>query len=654
MVETAPAALRLGPYVLGERLGLGGMAEVFVGRRAGPHGFAKRFAIKRILPDLAKDQRFVSMFIDEARICAGLQHPNIVEVVDFGESQGELFMAMEYVDGVSLARLLRHVAGKRSSFPIPLAVLIARDVLRGLSHAHQASDEHGRPLGLVHRDVSPGNVLISRMGEVKLADFGIVRGVTLDRRTDPGELKGKLGYMSPEQVIGAEVDPRSDVFAVGILLAEMLTACPLFSGRDELEVLTRIHEADLSTLERQGANVPPELLAITRRALKRQPWDRFQTAAEFAQALEAFAAKNDHVLDDGELGIWLLTLGIMPSVSGVRPMRAAMPRTDEHPTSPLAPPKPPAPTVRPEPERPPIGPALLERAATGRVREHMEFAATHGGVRRAGELPGAAELLQRMAFRFGEPELAKAKWTAPIDGRSLPNRLYSLVTTGATGLLCARAGDRERRVFFLDGHPSFVSSTARDELIGMRLAAEGLVEPAALTQAVELRARGAMHLGEILVSMGAIAPSVLERELVAQLEARFQELFSLRTGTLAFFEGVTAGEQSPRSRHPGATLVTRAIREAYDIEEIAALLGPTSRAVLRRGEAAEGAVAELGLTEPETAALGAAVSASTIGRLVANAPKEGLMTRADALRAVFVGLSRGILAAPGGNWNNGG
>jgi serine/threonine protein kinase len=651
MVEPASAALRLGPYVLGERLGLGGMAEVFVGRRAGPHGFAKRFAIKRILPDLAKDQRFVSMFIDEARICAGLQHPNIVEVVDFGESQGELFMAMEYVDGVSLARLLRHVAGKRSSFPISLAVLIARDVLRGLSHAHQAADEHGRPLGLVHRDVSPGNVLISRMGEVKLADFGIVRGVTLDRRTDPGELKGKLGYMSPEQVIGAEVDPRSDVFAVGILLAEMLTACPLFSGRDELEVLTRIHEADLSTLERQGTNLPPDLLAITRRALKRQPWDRFQTAAEFAQALEAFAAKNDHVLDDGELGVWLLTLGIMPSVSGVRPMRATMPRTDEHPTSPMASAKASAaPTVRPEPERPPIGPALLEQAATGRVREHMEFAATRGGVRRAGELPGAAELLQRMAFRFGEPELAKAKWTAPIEARTLPSRVYSLVTSGATGLLCARGGDRERRVFLVAGQPSFVSSTAREELIGMRLAAGGLVEPAALTQAVELRARGAMHLGEILVSMGALAPGVLERELIAQLEERFQELFALRTGTLAFFEDVTSGEQCPRSRLPAATLVTRAVRDAYDVEEIAGLLAPTSRAVLRHGEAAEGAVADLGLTEPEAAALGAAVAAGTISRLVANAPKEVLMTRPDALRAVFIGLSRGILSAPGGNW----
>ena len=647
MVEPAPAALRLGPYVLGERLGLGGMAEVFVGRRAGPHGFAKRFAIKRILPDLAKDQRFVSMFIDEARICAGLQHPNIVEVVDFGESQGELFMAMEYVDGVSLARLLRHIAGKRSSFPIQLSVLIARDVLRGLSHAHSATDEHGRPLGLVHRDVSPGNVLISRMGEVKLADFGIVRGVTLDRRTDPGELKGKLGYMSPEQVIGAEVDPRSDVFAVGILLAEMVTACPLFSGRDELEVLTRIHEADLTMLDRHGKSVPKELLAIARRALKRQPWDRFQTAAEFAQALEAFAAAHDHVLDDNELGAWLSTLGILPSMSGVRPLRPQAVRADEHPTSPLpgASRAPPAQGG----ERAPAGPGLLEQVATGRVREHTEFAATSGGVRRAVQLPGAAELLERPAFRFGEPELARAAWSLSIQPRTLPARLYSLLASGATGLLAARAGDRERRVFIVDGAPRFVSSTSRDELIGHRLAASGLVEPAELAQAIELRARGAMHLGEILISMGAIARSVLERELRDQLEARFFELFALRSGTLAFFDGLRSGEDELDADPTPLALVTRGVREAYDIEEIATLLAPTLRAVLRRGEVPESEAAQLGLSQPELAALSSAVAAGTISRLVANAPKEGRMTRPDALRGVFIGLARGILAAPGAN-----
>ena len=183
------------------------MAEVYVAQRAGPRGFAKRFAVKRILPELSQDARFVAMFCDEARICAALCHPNIVQVVDFGEANGELFMAMEFVDGVSLARLLRSVSARRERFPRAIALHIAHEVLRGLAFAHEAQDEHGRPLGIVHRDVSPGNVLIGRAGDVKLGDFGIVRSEFVDRRTYPGELKGKVGYMSPEQVMGTDVDP---------------------------------------------------------------------------------------------------------------------------------------------------------------------------------------------------------------------------------------------------------------------------------------------------------------------------------------------------------------------------------------------------------------------------------------------------------------
>ncbi len=645
--------MRLGPYVLGERLGLGGMAEVFVGRRAGPHGFAKRFAIKRILPELAKDSRFVAMFIDEARICAALQHPNIVEVVDFGESQGELFMAMEYVDGLSLARLLRHVASKRERFPIPIALLIARSVLRALAYAHEATDEQGRPLGLVHRDVSPGNVLISRQGAVKLADFGIVRGVTLDRRTDPGELKGKLGYMSPEQVIGAEVDPRSDVFAVGILLAEMLIACPLFAGKDELEVLTRIHEANLSTFDQHGQHVHAELASIVRRALAREPWQRFPSAREFALALESFAVRNEHVLDDAELSRWVCALGILPSVSGVHSVRTPT-RSDDHPTAPILERQPlPLPAIRPpEPraEKRPPGADLLELVATGRVRAETEFLATYGGVRRASELAGAAELLQRSAFRFFEPPLERASFTASIDARTLPSRVYQLVANRATGLLVARNGDQERRIFLVNGAPRFVSSTAREELLGVRLLRRDLVDPEKLERALGLRARGAMHLGEILVSMGALPESVLQRELTEQLESRFVQLFSWRNGALAFFADMKSGEDEGEARLSGAGLVTRGIREEYSIEEIAGLLEPMSRAVLRRGEGRGLSAAELALAEPEAAALAAAVGSGTVSRLVASSEKQGRATRADALRAVFVGLSAGLIAAPSAKW----
>jgi len=196
----AMAENRVGPYLLTDRLGSGGMAEVWVGQNVETLA-PSRYAIKRILPQLSKDSRFVAMFCDEARICAALHHPNIVRVLDFGEHRGELFMAMEYVEGTSCARLLRNVAAKGRRFPLDVALFIAREVLEALSYAHDAQDEKCRSLGIVHRDVSPGNILVSASGEVKLTDFGIVRSEFIARRTYPGELKGKIGYMSPEQVV---------------------------------------------------------------------------------------------------------------------------------------------------------------------------------------------------------------------------------------------------------------------------------------------------------------------------------------------------------------------------------------------------------------------------------------------------------------------
>jgi len=179
-----PAPLLLGPYELTQRIATGGMAEVYLARRAGPHGFQKTVAVKRILPQLAQDPDFLAMFIDEARVCARLAHPNIVQVFDFGEHEGELYMAMEYVDGTNAARLVRAAAARGEEVPIESALYIALSVLRGLDYAHNARDDENRPLALVHRDVSPGNVLIDRSGAVKLTDFGIARAAEFERRTD--------------------------------------------------------------------------------------------------------------------------------------------------------------------------------------------------------------------------------------------------------------------------------------------------------------------------------------------------------------------------------------------------------------------------------------------------------------------------------------
>src|SRR5687767_3967016 len=213
-----PRLPRVGAYEIERLLGTGGMAEVFAAHRVGPHGFAKRVALKRILPQLAADRRLVAMFCDEARIQSQLSHPNLVQVLDFGEHDGQLFMVLEYVDGLSCSELIARVAARRTTVDVGPALYIVREVLEALEYVHSAVDERGRALGIVHRDVAPSNILLGKMGDVKLGDFGIVRSAAIDQRTAPGELKGKVGYCSPEQALGTRVDARSDLFSIGVVL----------------------------------------------------------------------------------------------------------------------------------------------------------------------------------------------------------------------------------------------------------------------------------------------------------------------------------------------------------------------------------------------------------------------------------------------------
>jgi len=315
-ISTIPAPLRLGPYELLRRLATGGMAEVYLARRAGPHGFQKLVAVKRILPQFARDLDFVAMFVDEARVCARLGHPNIVQVFDFGEQDGELYMAMEYVDGTTAARLVRAAAGQGEDLPIDVCLHITLSILRALEYAHNARDDEGKPLALVHRDVSPGNVLIDRTGAVKLTDFGIARAAEIERRTDAGQLKGKLGYMSPEQVVGRELDARSDVFTLGIVLAEMLILRPLFSGGKELDVLLRIRDADLSAIDRATGRVPDDMRAVLFRALSRDPALRWANATAFADALEDVVRRRRLQVGPTRLAALVEKLGLVTGAEG--------------------------------------------------------------------------------------------------------------------------------------------------------------------------------------------------------------------------------------------------------------------------------------------------------------------------------------------------
>ncbi len=298
------------------------MAEVYLARRvhtveAPPAaGRARPYAVKVLQRKWSLDPHLREMFRAEAQLTSGLSHQNLIRVFDEGEHAQVPYIAMEYVDGLSCATLLRTASKQGKHFPDSTALYIAHEVLKGLAHAHRAVDEQGCPLRIVHRDVSPGNILISRTGTIKLTDFGIARSARMQHHTDPGQVKGKFGYMSPEQVLGeSEVDERSDIFSLGIVLAEMVMGRRLFVGKGEYETLTRMYEADLGELDRYAAH-SPELLPVLRRALSRDPASRYQNAADFAAAIEAVARSLGHDLDDRSLMSFLHERGVLSAHSG--------------------------------------------------------------------------------------------------------------------------------------------------------------------------------------------------------------------------------------------------------------------------------------------------------------------------------------------------
>ncbi len=274
-------------YHVIEKIDAGGMAEVFKANVSSIKGYEKLVAIKRILPDLTKDERFVRMFLDEAKVSLRLSHTNCVQVFDLGQADRTYFIVMEYVDGVNLKFVIDKYQQNQKRIKIEHAAYIAIEVCKGLAHAHEKRDQDGNHLGIVHRDVSPPNVLVSREGEVKLTDFGLAKAKDQIEQTDPGVVKGKFGYLSPEAALGDDVDHRTDIFALGILLWEMLAGVRLFRGRTDLDTLKQVRKNKYRPLSEFRTDVPPPLEQIIRKLLNGVD-GRYQTIREAVNDLSAF------------------------------------------------------------------------------------------------------------------------------------------------------------------------------------------------------------------------------------------------------------------------------------------------------------------------------------------------------------------------------
>lgn len=268
------------------------MAEIYRAKTYGAAGFEKEFAIKLILPTLVGDQEFVDMFINEAKIAVSLYHANVVQVFDLGEIDGQYYIAMEYVRGKDLLEVLARCAERNLKIPLDLVLFIGMEMLKGLSFAHRATDPFGEELNIIHRDVSPSNILISYAGDVKVGDFGVAKARIQRTLTESGTLKGKVGYMSPEQVVGESIDARSDIFAAGIVFFEALSMSRLFVGNSDLEVMLQVRDAAIGERLERTQPLPSGLAAIVQRALAKHKEERYQSSGEFYQALVDFSYKH--------------------------------------------------------------------------------------------------------------------------------------------------------------------------------------------------------------------------------------------------------------------------------------------------------------------------------------------------------------------------
>lgn len=364
--QTPPAAgLVLGRYALHAELASGGMATVHIGRLMGPVGFARTVAIKRLHAHFAKDPEFVSMFLDEARLAGRIRHPNVVPVLDVVAEQGELFLVMDYIHGDSLSKLLRQVREQGERMPLGVAVSILAGALQGLHAAHETTNDQGEPLEIVHRDISPQNIMVGADGITRVADFGIAKAAGRAQSTQDGQLKGKLCYMAPEQLAQRPVDRRTDVYSASVVLWEALTGQRLFQADEPAALVMRILQGNRTKPSKINPDVPPALDAIVMKGLTPNPNLRFQTAREMAFALEdacppttparvgawveqvvaeSLKARNVKVAEIESLSSTSLPPGTLADVAyrlsaaaREEPMRSEPPRTSPAMASPVSP-----------------------------------------------------------------------------------------------------------------------------------------------------------------------------------------------------------------------------------------------------------------------------------------------------------------------------
>lgn len=644
-VRSAFAPEKFGSYVLLSRLGRGGMAEVYRAKSIGAAGFQKDVALKRILPNLAEDDHFVSMFIDEAKVMVSLDHPNIIQVYELGKLDGHFFIAMEYVQGRDLLDVLASSVRNRQALPRETVLFIVSEMLRGLHYAHEARDAAGQSLGLVHRDVSPSNILIGYSGRTRIGDFGIARSTLQSRHTEAGTQKGKVGYMSPEQVRGEAIDRRSDIFAVGVVLFEMLTMSRLFKARSEFDALLRIRNADIDdALQQHAERLDADLIRILKRAITRQPDERYATAQAMLRDVLEYASSTAALLTPDALSSYMeglfgedIEADRLERMGDARAIRAILqpreavyrvrhPRGDVHGPFNFA-----AMvewhrhhtvseehTVSYDGARwmafdrfPEFAGFLREdapeatsapRTRAGERRQHTAMTVDWEDLAQLVQGAGKARVQgsggfqvvatrERAAVRpptqltpppplFALPD----RPTAPAEGsleRVRVSRLYAhLHETKATGVLRLRQGELGREVYFFQGTPEHASALSSQELLGHYLLSKGRLSEAQLKEALRLLRNEGGRLGDALVRIGALTHHQVSDNVQDQFRDKLMHPLWWTEGTWSWYPNEVLGNQAFRMRAAIVPMLVESIRACEDQSALEAWVKPFLRSAI--------------------------------------------------------------------------
>ncbi len=546
------------------------MAEVFLATLSQQGAGADRMVVvKRMLPRIASTPSARAMFAEEARIGSHIQHPNVVQVLDFGEDPQNPYLVLEFVQGVDLWRLSRFLTRTGRSLSVAEAVFIAREMLLGLHAVHEATDEQGHRLGVVHRDVSPSNVLLSIRGEVKLGDLGIARARLREKFPSASmhdRAKGKLGYLAPEQVRGVEPDRRADIFSAGVVTAELLMGRPLFAGGSELAVLLAIRDSKIHPFLEFAAQLPPGLSEVVQDALAQKASRRHASAELFAARLLPYLPRETRALRESlsRLVIEAMEIGPTPALAQLTPTRAvshidvsaddfeeptplrvvsltgfgdALVRSGSFDVDALYR----VYTSSPEPLGPLSYAELVQAISTGRLSPLDRIAVNDSPPQVLCELPELARHLPSYTSSSGSEDPNASPLSGeilPLDDGGIVIALARAAIERTTALLLFELGGVRKEVYLKDGAPAFVTSNQAGELLGEYLVAHRVISRGELDMALAVMPRFEGRLGDTLSALGLVEPVLLFQHIAGQVREKLTDLFLWTSGSCTHYQGV--------------------------------------------------------------------------------------------------------------------